>query len=263
MTNPHDLFRAGKVGEAIDAMNGEVRAHPSDPDRRAFLADMLCIVGNFDRADVQLEAISKIAPGSVPTVALVRQLIRAEKWRQEVFLEGRVPEFLAAPEPWLQAHLRAILDLREGRGDEARDGLAAAEELRGPLSCHYDGRRVDDFRDCDDLVAGFFEVLTSTGKYFWVPMARVKRLELRRLEGARGLIWRQAGMEVENGPEGEVYLPAIYAPAPAAESLRLGRATEWTEEAPVRGAGLRMFLVGDDAVTLPELGVVEFGGGDS
>jgi len=31
----------------------------------------------------------------------------------------------------------------------------------------------DDLRDADDIMGGTFEVLTTTGKYFWIPMERI------------------------------------------------------------------------------------------
>jgi type VI secretion system protein ImpE len=66
-------------------------------------------------------------------------------------------------------------------------------------------------------------------------------------------------MLVRNGPEGDVYLPAVYdTEHPMNDAHRLGRATEWTESLPVRGSGLRVFLVGEEGVAIHELGTVEF-----
>ncbi|MFO1052656.1 MAG: type VI secretion system accessory protein TagJ [Planctomycetota bacterium] len=256
--NAHELFRSGKLDQAIEAMNAEVRSNPADPDRRSFLADMLCIVGNFDRADVQLDAIAKTLPGAVTTVALIRQLVRAEQWRQQCFKEGRVPEFLAQPDEHIQLRLRALVELQGGDVARASATAEEAEAIRPALRGSCDGKRFDDLRDCDDITAGVFEVLTSTGKYYWVPADRVIRLELRPIERARDLVWRRAGMEVRGGPDGEVYIPAIYAPAPAEAAARLGRTTEWTETTPVRGIGLRTFLVGEETLTLPQVQVIEF-----
>lgn len=257
--NARDLYREGKIEEAIEAMNAEVRSHPADVDRRGFLCDLLCLVGNFDRADVQLEAISKQLPGAAVGVSLIRQLVRAEQWRQQCFVEGRSPKFLEKPGDRLQLHLRATVQLREGDVAGAAELLAQAEELREPLSGTHDGEPFDDFRDCDDVCASFFEVLTSTGKYYWIPMERVVRLEPRPLEHPRDLLWRRVGMQVEGGPDGEVYLPAIYAPAPAELPARTGRTTEWSEEEPIRGKGLRTFLVGEETASLLEIGELGFG----
>src|SRR6185436_18579202 len=95
--NAQELYRAGKLTEAVAHQNEEVRANPSDVARRSFLSELLCIAGNLERADAQLEAIARMQPASGPALALVRQLVRAEKTRQEVHGAGRAPEFLAAP----------------------------------------------------------------------------------------------------------------------------------------------------------------------
>jgi type VI secretion system protein ImpE len=69
-------------------------------------------------------------------------------------------------------------------------------------------------------------------------------------------------LELKDGTAGEVYLPAMYVSdgRDKEDDLRLCRRTEWIEDqgAPVRGIGLRMFLVGDDDVPIHELGCVKF-----
>ena len=62
--------------------------------------------------------------------------------------------------------------------------------------------------------------------------------------------------------DGEVYLPAIYAADdPMTDALRLGRETDWRqiEPGPVRGVGQRLFMMGDDAVAMMDLGNIRFG----
>jgi type VI secretion system protein ImpE len=111
-----------------------------------------------------------------------------------------------------------------------------------------------------------FEVLTSNGKYYWIPVDRVESIEFRPPQRPRDLLWRRARMIVHDGPDGEVYLPALYAGSHAAaeDGLRLGRATDWAggQGRPVRGSGQRTFLVGDEAKTLMEIQVLTFGAGN-
>jgi type VI secretion system protein ImpE len=256
------LYASGQLRAAIETLNAEVRARPSDGDCRGFLVELLCLDGNLDRADQQLEALSTQDPGASVGVALWRQLIRAERWRQQFFLEGRVPELLAAPEARLQLHLRASVHARAGELTQAAECLAEAENARPHLHGTSGDVRFDDFRDLDDLVSCVLEILTSNGKYYWVPLERVCGLELHKPARPRDLLWRRATIEVEEGPEGEVYLPTIYAPLPsdADERTKLGRATDWRggDGIPVRGEGLRTFLVGDEARTVLELGALRF-----
>ena len=263
----HQHFEAGDIQAAIQAQNTEVKAHPADIDRRGFLAELLCFAGNLDRADLMLDTVLKQAPASAPAIALFRQVIRAELARRQLFAEGRVPEFLGEPEPSLQQALAATIALREGHVAEALAAVTRAEESRPPVPGTHNGQPFDDLRDIDDVTAGLFEVLTSTGKYYWVPMARVERIEFRAVERPRDLIWRRAHMVVSDGPDGEVYLPALYCPVGAEaetrwdDRARLGRVTDWVggDGAPVRGIGQRTLLVGDEAIPLLELGTIDFG----
>jgi type VI secretion system protein ImpE len=121
------------------------------------------------------------------------------------------------------------------------------------------GMSFDDFRDTDDLSSGSLEVLTTTGKYFWLPMERVTSLEFHAPKRPRDLFWRRCTISVKEGPDGDIYLPVLYETVETDDQLRLGRSTVWSSAAPVRGSGQRMFLVGDDALPINQLQTVQFG----
>jgi type VI secretion system protein ImpE len=259
---PQEHFEAGRLKEAIAAANEEVRQHPTDAGRRLFLSELLLFTGDWDRADVHLDAMEHQNPQGAMGVKLLRQLVRAEQARQQCFTEGRLPEFLDQPSPWLRQHLEASVLIREGQPAEAARLLNEAEAARPRVAGACDGQHFDDFRDIDDLTGGFFEVLTSTGKYFWIPAERVEIIEFRPPRRAHELLWRRAHMIVHDGPDGEVYLPALYpgATAEADNRLRLGRLTEWRggDGAPIRGVGQRTFVVGDDDKTILEIQTLTF-----
>jgi type VI secretion system protein ImpE len=247
--NAKDLYAAGQLAEAITASLAEVKARPADSAARMLLCELLCFAGDIQRADRQLDSLLLQEPKAALLISTLQQLLRAEQARQECFREGRVPEFLDGPGPRLKTHLEALVHIREGCLAEASALLAEAEARRPVFTGTFNGQAMDDFRDMDDLTSSFFEVFTGTGKYFWIPMERVEQLDAEAPERICDLLWRPAHMVVRDGPDGLVYLPALY-PDSFAESddrLRLGRLTEWRggEQSPVRGVGLRMFLVGD------------------
>jgi type VI secretion system protein ImpE len=251
-----ELYRAGKLGDAIAAMNEEVKKNPLDTARRGFLAELLCAAGNFERADKMLEALGVQEPLAVPTIALFRQCIRAEQARQQLWTDGRVPDLLGDATPVVRLLLEAVVATREGRAADALRLVAEAEEVRPKPKGTCDGKPFDDFRDLDDMTSAVFEVLTSTGKYFWIPVDRVESVEFRAPARPRDLLWRRAHMIVKDGPDGEVYVPAVYAGiAEADESARLGRSTDWRggDTSPVRGVGQRTLLVGEEARPILEI----------
>ncbi|MCI0459861.1 MAG: hypothetical protein L0Z62_23165 [Gemmataceae bacterium] len=252
-----DLYQAGELQDAIAAILVEVKQHPTDTAQRGFLCELLCFAGDLERADKQLDTLGMQDPETAVGLSLFRQLVRAEQARQEFYTDGRVPEFLDQPSPVLRLHLEASIRIREGQPKEAAQLLQQAEEKRVRVSGTCDGRPFTDLRDLDDLTAPFFEVLTSTGRYYWIPIERVELIEFRTPARPRDLLWRRAHMVVRGGPDGEVYLPTLYSGTHAEKDdrLRLGRATDWrggTGE-PIRGVGQRTFLVGDESSAILEL----------
>jgi type VI secretion system protein ImpE len=257
-----DLFRAGKLDEAIAAAQAALRKAPTDLGARVLLAELLAFSGNLERADVILDAASTIDPSTAMVVAEFRQLVRADMARRQLFRDGRVPEFLAEPTDVQRLQLAALVALRAGDVAEAAKQAQAAEAAR-PLTPGTHGKTAfDDFRDVDDLLAGSFEVLTTTGKYYWIPTERVLSVEFHAPKRPRDLLWRRASMSVDQGPDGDVYIPTVYAADdPMTDLLRLGRETDWrqADDGPVRGVGQRVFLIGEDDIAIMDLTTLRFG----
>ena len=256
-------FQAGRLQDAVDAALADVKKNPSDIDRRGLLAELLCFVGDWERADKQIDTIGHQDPQAIVGLSLIRQLIRAEVTRKECFQEGRPPELLSEATPAMRKSLEALAALREGDAAGAARLVAEAELDRVVISGTCGDQKFADFRDLDDITAGVFEVLTSTGKYFWIPIERVQSIVFQPPKRPRDLLWRQAEMSVEDGPNGDVYLPTVYfSPSgkEAEDQLRLGRGTDWTggDGEPMRGHGQRMFLLGDEAASIMQLETIEF-----
>ena len=260
--NAIELYKEGKLVAAVAAATSDVKSKPTDADSRGLLAELLCFSGDLERADKQLDAIGHQDPQMAVTVALSRQLIRAETARREFFQQGRLPEFLGQPSECLRAHLDASIEIRAGNLAAADEFINKAESLRPKAAGRYGDEPFADFRDLDDTTASFFEVLTSTGKYYWIETACVESLEFKQPAQIRDLLWRQVSMTVCGGPDGEVFLPVVYAGShdDDDEDIRLGRATDWhgDEGQMVRGVGQRMFMVGEVARTIMEIDSITF-----
>jgi type VI secretion system protein ImpE len=258
--DPTALFKAEQLDAAIEAANQAVRRSPAHAPARVRLAELLVFAGNLERADAVLDTAVALDPAIALSVAEFRQLLRAEIARHQVWQDGRVPEFLGQPGDMEQALLAAICAARLGENDRAISCSATAERVRPPSPMYIDGKNCNDFRDADDLCAGIVEVLTTTGKYFWIPIARIGSIDFHLPRRPRDLAWRRASMSVTDGPEGEVYVPVIYAGtcADASNALRLGRETAWSNGAPVRGFGQRTFLAGESGPGIMEISELRF-----
>lgn len=262
MPTASEHLQAGRLGDALAAAVDAVKAAPADRGKRWLLAELLAVAGDTERADKHFDFLMTGSEKPDLTAMLGRQLLRAETFRREVFSHGRVPEFLTQPPAHAKLALEALVCVREGKGEEAVAKLAEAEAVRPAVSGTFNGTAFTGFRDLDDLTVGVFEVFTSNGNYYWVPFETVELIECRAPSRPKDLIWRSCHMIVKDGPDGEVYLPSLYAGTHAAadDAVKLGRRTDYTDTRPVRGTGLREFLVGDEPRTMLEIEAIEFGG---
>jgi type VI secretion system protein ImpE len=259
------LFRAGALDAAVAAATDTVRRTQTHVDARVLLAELLIFTGNLERADVLLDTAAALDQSAALVISEFRQLLRAETARRQFWRDGRMPEIIGLPTAAQQASLQAVVACRTGDLAAAARMSDSAELSRPVAPVRIGSRTYPDFRDADDLCGGSLEVLTTTGKFYWLPIASIESITFHPPLRPRDLAWRRADVSVANGPDGTVYLPALYiasAPpatdAPVTDALRLGRETAWTETPPVRGVGQRVFLCGNEGVGMMDLTELHF-----
>jgi type VI secretion system ImpA family protein len=258
-----ELLEAGQLSTAIEQLNKDVKAHPTDSRLRTFLFELLCFAGDYQRADRQLEIIGHQSAKTEIGVQAYRNILAAEKARQRLFSEGLRPHFLLGPPPYTHYHLEAINRLRENRLSEARALLEESASNRTPCAGQVDGQPFADLQDSDNLLAPFLEVIVHD-TYTWLPFAQIKRLQITPPKRLRDLLWTQATLETVNGPAGEVFIPVLYAGSSshADDQVRLGRMTDWRPlgEGLSQGVGQRLLLIDDEERAILEVREIKFDG---
>jgi type VI secretion system protein ImpE len=253
--NASELYRAGRLAEAIDAQIQAVKTDPADQAKRVFLFELVVFAGDLDRARRQIDAVNYVEPDLMAAVVLYRSLVDAETARRRLFKEGLQPRFLAEPSEHVKLRLEAVNLLRGNRASEAAACLEKAAGITPTVAGVLNDKPFQSLRDCDDLFAGVLEVL-SQGNYYWVPFEQIDILTMNVPSTPRDLCWPPAHLGIKSGPEGDVFLPALYIGSHESpdDQLKLGRVTDWKAEegSPVLGVGLRTFLFDDDPITLLE-----------
>jgi type VI secretion system protein ImpE len=257
------LMEAGRLDDAVARLGTELQTRPTDRQARIFLFELLSFAGDFDRAERQLDVLGQQGgdPETGLGVRLYRGLLAAERSRSRLFSDGIRPRFLSEVPPAVELHLEAIDEVRQKRFAVARALLDQAEGLRDAPRGTASQSKFEEFRDADDRLAPVLEVFTPAG-YVWVPWEQVRSLEVAPPRNLRDLLWAPAELATWDGPSAEVFLPSLY-PGSASHPeglVRLGRETDWLDlgEGIVQGSGQKVFLVGEDARTLHELGGVRF-----
>jgi type VI secretion system protein ImpE len=258
MQDDLELFKQGRLIDAIASATENVKENQSDIVIRSRLIEYLCVSRQFDRADRQLEVIASQDAKTVIRVMELRQLIRASQARGEMWTNGRLPEFTSKPPEHIDCRLRALVSFREGNVSESAGWLEKAENCRPSISGQMGDAKFEDIRDLDDFFGGVLEVFTSTGKYYWVPMEQIIEANFTPPSRPIDSAWCEVDLTLREGPSGVVYVPAIYPELNSddnQESLTIGRETAWIDgnNGIVRGQGLRCFMVGDQALSIHEL----------
>jgi type VI secretion system protein ImpE len=225
------LFDAGKVREAQQVLTAYLRDHPADVHQRTFLFELLCIGGDYKRAEKQLGVLAQGGAETEMGAVLYYSALNAEKIRNETFEKAAFSKHTPA----------------------------------APVTGKLNGRPFQSLRDADPDLGGRLEVFAA-GAYLWIPFEHIESLQLEEPKRLRDTLWAPA--TIRTGPEfkstelGEVLVPVIYPFSWKSENeaVWLGRMTEWNadEHGTEYPSGQKMLLMDGEEVPFLEIRSIEF-----
>jgi type VI secretion system protein ImpE len=223
------LFQAGRLDEAIEALGAEVRDNPTDAQRRAFLFELLCFAGQYDRAEKHLSVLGSNGRDAEMGALLYHAALHGERLRQDMFEKETFP-------------------------------VSSARIVGGTIN----GQPFTTITDADSRIGPRLEIFAA-GQYMWLPFEHIDSVRMEAPKRLRDLLWAPAIVrpaESFKGLEmGEALVPAI---APLTwrnpdGAVRLGRVTEWVEleDGGQALVGQKMLLVDDEEFPILELRELE------
>ena len=268
MSAPLDL-KDRPLAATLGELQQRVRQSPGDAKLRTFLFQLLAVLGQWERALAQLGVAGDLDPGALAMVQTYREALKCEALRAEIFAGEHTPVVFGEPEPWIALALEALK--LSGRGEHAKAAALRAEAFEqapatsGRIVTTHDAPAGDAppagtpftwLADADSRMGPVFEAVVL-GRYWWIPVQRVRRVQIEAPADLRDMVWVPAHFEWANGGEGVALIPARYPGTEAAEDdgLRLARRTEWREVADGAWHGLGQRMLATDAGEYPLLEV--------
>ena len=172
-------LREGRVTEALAELQDLVRKTPDNAEYRVFLFQLLCVLGEWERARNQLKVLSELTAGSLPLVHVYGTAITCELLRRDVFAGARTPLLLGEPLPWVALLIQALSESAHGRTAEAGALRAEALEKATAVAGEIDGHDFDWIADADSRLGPVCEAIVD-GRYYWVPFERIRSIRLGR-----------------------------------------------------------------------------------
>ena len=249
------LFAAGDLTGCLAQLQTDVRRQPADYKLRVFLAQLLMVSGDWERALTQLAVAAELDAGTLPMLHAYSTAIQCERLRLQVFRGERSPLVFGEPSPWIAGLLQALSLQASGQAVQAAalrsDALASAKVTAGTLN----GSQFEWVADADSRLGPVLEVFLN-GAYYWAPFERIQRIVIEPPSDARDLVWIPAQLTWTNGGEAMGLIPARY---PGSErdvddGIRLARKTQWLNLGAEQYAGLGQRILSSDA---DEIGLLD------
>jgi type VI secretion system protein ImpE len=240
-----ELVKGGDVDGAMAEAKALVRRRASEAEPRILLFQLFCVVGDWERAAIQLEIARQLDPSTEMMVRTYHSAIVAEAMRQRVIDGEARPMVIGRPAAWIARMVEALRLDAAGEGAAAMDMRAAALEEAPASPGTLDGTPFVWIADADPRFGPVLEAVVR-GAYWWVPFDRLTATEMEPPSDLRDLVWTPAVLHFPNGGNEVALLPARY-PGSWREtdrSFALGRRTDWRETAGggTIGLGQRMFV---------------------
>jgi type VI secretion system protein ImpE len=246
-------LRAGDPRTALQHLTSAVRAKPADAKLRVFMAQLLCVLGQWERAHTQLNVVADMDGETAAMRETVGHAIRCELMRAKVFAGSRTPMVFGQPDEWLALLIESLLQKGQGNAAMADDLAARAFDAAPEVSGKIDAVPFAWLADGDSRLGPVLEACVN-GRYYWVPLSRLSRVELDAPEDLRDCVWTPATLMFSNGGETVALIPTRYPGSESSDdgSICLARKTEWIDAGNERwfGLGQRVFATdaGDHAI---------------
>jgi type VI secretion system protein ImpE len=248
------LLKEGRLAETLAKLQEQVRKEPAKAEHRVFLFQLLCLMGQWDRALTQLNVAADLNPANLLMAEVCRPALVCEALRREIFEGKRSPLLLGEPADWIGWLVQAVHLLASGKHKAAAELRARAFEEAPAVGGTLNGEPFEWIADADARLGPVMEAIIE-GKYYWIPLSYVRQISMEPPQDLRDLVWSPALFTWVNGGAKVALIPTRYPGTERSDddALRLARKTEWSDAGEETFVGLGQRMLATDAGEVPLL----------
>lgn len=224
------LFKQGDLAGLHAQVAEEIRKNPQEAASRALFVQILCMEGEWERANRQADALLKLSPASAMFCTTISQLIRAERSRESVFSGQTAPLWVGAPPAWSSSLAEALSACAAGEKAKGASATAAILDALPVIPVTLSNGTRPWLLDGDARLAGVLELITGD-TYRLVEQASVQSLEIAAPTHPVELLWPHVRLQLRHGETLIGRMPGRYplsGKRPDAQLLMM-RSTSWEE----------------------------------
>ena len=247
-----ESLKGGDPAAALAHLQEQVRARPEDAKLRVFLFQLLCVLGQWERALNQLKVASNLDAGALAMAQMYGEAVRCEAMRRDVFDGKKSPMIFGEPEQWLALLIESLLVAARGEAARSEQLRLRAFEEADTSAGEINGQPFEWIADADSRLGPVLEAVIN-GRYYWVPFSRLSQIKMEAPEDLRDVVWMPAQLQFENGGESVALIPTRYPGSEAAGDglIALARKTVWEEVTADTHRGLGQRIISTDAGDVP------------
>jgi type VI secretion system protein ImpE len=241
---------------ALSLLTSAVKASPASPKLRIFMAQLLCVLGQWERAHTQLNVVADMDATTGPMREMVGHALRCELIRATVFAGQRTPMVFGQPDEWLALLIESMLQSGPG-AREMSDQLAARAFDAAPATCgRINGEAFEWIADADSRLGPVLEAMVN-GRYYWIPFSRLSSILIEAPTDLRDRVWLPARILFSSGGEAIAMIPTRYPGSQSSDDglILMAQKTEWQNMGSDRWSGLGQRVLVTDLGEHDMLGV--------
>jgi type VI secretion system protein ImpE len=212
-----------------------IRSKPAAAELRWMLFQLLCVMGQWQRALQQLQVFAQLSPTQARPAQAYRDLIRAERGRAKVVAGRERPGFVFEAPSWVDELISALRLAANGEVAAADSAREIALDRAPLVGGHADQASFEWIGDSDSRFGPVCEIITA-GHYRWLPFSDIAAWRVERPSTLLDLVWAPCTVTLADSSTLRGFMPARYPGTENAQvssserdALLLGRTTAWHE----------------------------------